>query len=243
MTVPPHIPSGKGVYLRDDLARDPIRALTWLKDAGMKWAAINVAHERLIRATLAAGMQAWVFQLPGKFDDGLGTMTLADDEWRQTIAKMVAVAKSTGATGVLVDPEMGWAKSTKQEREAFVNALLGVRIQGLGVGVTTHDGLRAVAGEWSKKLGPAGCWGSPQVYDHQMGAPLDRPARVVAEWDKQRWAAVIPSVGSFGTDDASFRAYFAALPNYEAGALWYTSAPKGPRLEIVRDVWRCQPAS
>src|SRR4029079_13440288 len=109
---------------------------------------------------------------------------------------------------------------------AFAAELVNVRrTTGLGVGVTTHDGLRSVAAKWAETLGPAGCWASPQVYDHTLDASLDRPAQVVATWARHPWP-ILPSVGVLRAPDdhrdhARERAYFEKLPRYRASVLWY----------------------
>ena len=214
-----------GVYLRDDLARDPAKALAWVRSAGLDTAIVNVAHARTLTALAQATIDTYTFALPD---------ACMPDTWRRTLIRLCEVARVTKARGICIDPEMGWAKAPRTERAALRDAL-GAVAQSMHVIVTTHDGLRSFAADLSQKLGPLGCIGSPQVYDHQMGAPLDRPAKVVAKWAAQNWAAVVPSAGSFGADVASFQAYFAALPKAFGGIVWYAgAAPTGKRLAAIR---------
>lgn len=229
------IPSGKGVYLRDDLARKRPgekpggRALDWCKAAGMRWAAINVAHERTCEVLAANGIECWAFALPDDYRPG---------RWPAALDRSRAMVRHHGARGILADPEMGWASSSPYERASLASALRAELAAGTGVGVTTHDGLRAFGQRMAVRYGlaQAGAWASPQVYDHQRGETLERP-RVVAEtWAVHGWAAVCPSVGTWGKLGlTALRDYLAALPRtWPAAALWYAgSAPKGTALRLV----------
>lgn len=155
--------------------------------------------------------------------------------WRGTLLRCIEAAKVTKARGICADPEMGWAKASAKEKTELCKALASVADSGdWHVILTTHTGLRKFSAQLSLKLGPLGSIGSPQVYDHQMGESFDRPARVCAEWAKQNWAHVVPSVGSFGRDTKSFTEYFAALPKSFGGLIWYAgTAPTGVRLASI----------
>ena len=217
----------RGCYLRDDIARDPDKALAWMRAAGLDTAAVNVAHRDTLTALAQAKIDTWVFALPDLW---------MPTRWRTTLIRCVEAARSCKARGVLPDPEMGWSGADKSERLALRDTLAATVRGGTGVLVTTHDGLRRFARYLAGELGPLGVVGSPQVYDHQRGETLDRPARICTEWDAHGWAAVVPSVGSFGRDTESFRAYFAALPKDRGGLIWYAGdAPKGKRLDAIRE--------
>ncbi len=202
-------PTGLGVYGRD-------RVLT----APFKWRAVNAARAddaAQVGRARALGGSVWLWSGPDSW---------RPENWRATLANIVAECQQKSCAGFIADPENGWPDLSRArlaaEMAAF-GAALGAASRETRVGVTSYPTLPGL--ETLASNAGMGVWGSPQMYGRTS---TDRAT--MHSW-YARWTAafgplrVIPSIAGWVSSDkidtdAEFRAYLAALPKAPGAIVW-----------------------
>lgn len=225
------IPYGKGIALRDDMARTGPIALTFLRKVGARWATVNVGHLETAKFLHSQGIDVWMFANPEKF-----TLEL----WRGTLVRLEAAANEVGCRQVLPDvewayenPRKSWALAPVSEWRALAQALNEMMRRGISIGFTTYDSLRSRVELYiARVIGPLGAWAAPQTYDHELGEVFTRPWSIYKKWKRGSWADIIPFVGSLAPPHGShefrsFQGYYQAisLNPWRGAIVWYDNLP------------------
>jgi hypothetical protein len=219
------MPQGCGMYVMDlSVAHQgtPLQAAQRAKNAGLNFVALeacwqNSADEHTPVNTLdlddygaafaEAGIDVWVWGYPWG----------SPEQITRFVARMREAARSAKATGILLDPELGF----KDERAPFMRDLLEQTIdsldEGLGLGFSSY-GLTSVHKDFPWQLAGGYGWGSPQLYT--VGLPIARSA--IKQWREIGWFHLIASVPTFGPNSGpNLAAYASSIAEHTEGVCFW----------------------
>lgn len=183
----------------------------------------------------------WLYRGPAAFRPG---------QWRESTLDLIQKAREWGATGIIVDPEDGWAaiSANRRARElADFGALLREHALKVRIGITSFPRFPDIH-ILANAAGP-GVWGSPQIYGRTAN---DR--ETFRQW-WQPWfdifgGRVIPSVAGWAasaahTNPTDYRDYLRNLPQKVAGCIvWDVPGPMPSWRKIaLREEYSPKPAA
>lgn len=198
-------PGGLGVFTRGSLLEGPWR-----------WYAADprIGGGALVRQCLTRG-PCWLFQGPDAW---------RPETWRATLAAQLAAVRALGATGIIANPEAGWERASREEKEAFGAALRAASFE-TRIGVVTIPSWGPF--EIVARAAGRGVWWSMELYSQSA-----REAMVPALW--ARWTAIVgrrliptlagfdPPADSDGTLDTpeGYSRYLDSIPRTGGAIVW-----------------------
>lgn len=208
-------PSGRGGYVREAFE-------SYLSSGS--FAAINSVRTDApakVAEAQALGLEVWLYAGPDHFLPRSEVISDREHSWETTLSRQLDLCASTGAVGIIADPERNWEGHRAEAQElgrALKQASSTVR-----VGITsfpTWPWVDALAAECAGHV-----WGSPQIYGRlQQGSATF--ARWYAAWANAFGAArVIPSIAGWVAADLhstpeGFAEYLASLPVSTGCIVW-----------------------
>ncbi len=230
-------PTGVGVYLRylsKQRHGEPHVAAQHAADAGVSFVALlsvwqdkGGKHRRVnstkrlaeySQAFIERGIDVWIWGYPW------GTRKQVE----QFVSHVRPVLDATGATGYLLDPELGFKGNAKHVHAArLMRGVLDSLGEAHGVGVTSYPAPRIHRTFAWRAFGGLG-WGGPQCYT--VPFPLARagmahwhrgegPSQLTAQPVFAGWPHLVPSVPTFGPNSSERTAAYASTIAAIAGEL------------------------
>jgi hypothetical protein len=221
---PSGVPTGVGVFtraLRSAIVGSPQALADRAKSLGLSFVpmlacwqdarGLTTPNDHALgpyaRALHDAGIDTWLWGYP--WAGGEETFVNA----------LVSRAKTIGARGVILDPEVSY-KARPQAMRALVARTIDALDESLGAGFTSF-GLPALHPTFPWKEAAALGWGCPQDYDVTLAQTLES----VDAWGELGWESIVPALPTFGRGSAPSvldRAVdaLAARPNVRGLVFW-----------------------
>lgn len=204
-----YFPTGKGVYIRTlKHCGTPEQAVATAKEAGLNfvvigsiwisrrvWAAGAVVGrrfnktadlERYSKAFRDAGIEVWVWGYPYPGRE------------RQFVDQMIADALTTGAVGLILDPEKPYRK--KHAQADMLMQMLRPEIErlGLALGVTSYGSIWYFKNfPWREFAQIPGTFASPQIYDNDNNFPASHSHKSFRMYQEAGFGEIVMSAPGY----------------------------------------------
>lgn len=224
-------PRGLGLFERDPRVRGtPDQAAAFIRMSRFSWVSVDAGAAPIsdvVRYGARIECPTWVHMKEEAF---------RPERWRASLQRVLSVAESIGARGIIVDPEGGWGgASLNDEARIFGREIGRLADDGWDIALTSYP-MWSKLEEFAQGLGGSGIWGIPQFY--WKDRPLSSYEGWIQRWKENVPGPIVPAISGWlshtNITEDRFKAQLDTIGTHRGAVVWIT--PGGPRSDLINRV-------